>query len=94
MAWRRPGRKRTSGIRDAFRGKITVGYEYDFGASWQHEITLQRVLPLDPTATYPVCVAFQGESPEEYPDAYPGGRKRKPYSLGSVNARLAKLSGG
>ena len=81
-------------IRDAFRGKITVGYEYDFGASWQHEITLQRVLPLDPTATYPVCVAFQGESPEEYPDAYPGGRKRKPYSLGSVNARLAKLSGG
>ena len=81
-------------VRDAFRGKIKVGYEYDFGASWRHEITLQKVLPLDPTTTYPVCVAFQGESPEEYPDAYPGGRKRKPYSLGSVNARLAKLSGG
>ena len=48
---------------------------------------------LDPTATYPVCVAFQGESPEEYPDAYLGRRKRKPYSLGSVNARLAKLGG-
>ena len=80
-------------IRDAFRGKIKVGYEYDFGASWQHEITLQKVLPLDPAATYPVCVAFQGESPEEYPDAYSGGRKRKPYSLGDINARLAKLSG-
>ena len=78
-------------VRDAFRGKIKVGYEYDFGASWQHEITLQKVLPLDPTTTYPVCVAFQGESPEEYSDAYSGGRKRKPYSLGSVNARLAKL---
>jgi hypothetical protein len=51
------------------------------------------VLPLDPAATYPACVAFQGESPEEYPDEYLGGRKRKPYSLGSVNARLAKLSG-
>ena len=48
---------------------------------------------LDPAATYPVWVAFQGESPEEYPDAYPGGRKRKPYSLGSVNARLAELGG-
>ena len=80
-------------VRDAFPGKIKVGYEYDFGASWQHEITLQKVLPLDPTATYPVCVAFQCESPEEYPEAYSGGRKRKPYSLGSVNARLAKLSG-
>jgi hypothetical protein len=80
-------------VRDAFRGKITVGYEYDFGASWQHEITLQKVLPLDPSSTYPVCVAFQGESPEEYPDEYLGGRKRKPYSLGSVNARLAKLGG-
>ncbi len=80
-------------VRDAFRGKIKVGYEYDFGASWQHEITLQKVLPLDPAATYPVCVAFQGESPEEYPDAYLGGRKRKPYSLGSVDARLAELGG-
>ena len=80
-------------VRDAFRGKITVGYEYDFGASWQHEIALQKVLPLDPATTYPVCVAFQGESPEEYPDAHPGGRKRKPYSLGSVNARLGKLGG-
>jgi len=80
-------------VRDAFCGKIKVGYEYDFGASWQHEITLQKVLPLDPTTTYPMCVAFQGESPEEYPDAYVGGRTRKPYSLGTVNARLAKLSG-
>jgi hypothetical protein len=38
-------------------------------------------------------VAFQGESPEEYPDEYLGGRKRNQYSLGSVNARLAKLGG-
>jgi hypothetical protein len=80
-------------VRDACRGKIPVGYEYDFGASWRHEITLQKVLPLDPAATYPVCVAFQGESPEEYPAAPVGGRKRKPYSLRPVNARLAKLSG-
>ena len=60
-------------VRDAVCGKIKVDYEYDFGASWQHEITLQKVLPLDPATTYPVCVAFQGESPEEYPDAYSGG---------------------
>ena len=29
-----------------FRDKIKVGYEYDFGASWQHEITPQKILPL------------------------------------------------
>jgi hypothetical protein len=80
-------------LRDAFSGKVTAGYEYDFGASWQHEITQQKLLPLDPAATYPVCVAFQGESPEEYPDTNVGGRKRQPYSLRSVNARLAKLGG-
>jgi len=76
-------------VRDAFHGKVKVGYEYDFGASWQHEITLQKVLPLDPAATYPVCVAFGGESPEEYPGMDQG--RRKPYSLQAVNARLAKL---
>jgi hypothetical protein len=80
-------------VRDAFHGKGTVGYEYDFGASWQHEIRLQKALPLALTATYPACVAFQGESPEEYSAAPVGGRKRKQYSLGSVNARLAKLGG-
>jgi hypothetical protein len=53
---------------------------------------LRAAASMSPT-TYPVCVAFQGESPEEYPDANLGGRKRKPYSLGSVNARLAKLDG-
>jgi len=35
-------------VRGAFRGKIKVGYEYGFGASWQHEITLQKVLPWTP----------------------------------------------
>jgi hypothetical protein len=58
-----------------------------------HQEPAQFSRLLEPTATYPVCVAFQGESPEEYPDAHSGGRKRKPYSLESVNARLAKLSG-
>ena len=47
--------------------QITVGYGY-----WLRcrlggvEVTLPQVLPLDPTATYPVFVATsQGESPEE-----------------------------
>lgn len=55
-------------IRDAFADGRKVSYEYDLGASWMHEITLQKTLPLDPEVGYPVCVAFAGESPEEYDD--------------------------
>jgi Plasmid pRiA4b ORF-3-like protein len=82
-------------IRDIFRSKVQVkvGYEYDFGAGWEHEITLQKVLPLDAATPYPVCVSFEGESPEEYPAGDLDGRRRKrePYSLTAVNAALAGL---
>ena len=46
---------------------VKVGYEYDFGASWQHEITSQKAFMLNPDQLYPVCVAYQGDSPVEYP---------------------------
>jgi hypothetical protein len=45
-----------------------IDYVYDLGAEWKHEITLVKTLPLDPERTYPVCVAFAGENPVEYPD--------------------------
>jgi len=35
-------------VRDACRPGVKVGYEYDFGASWQHEITSQKAFMLDP----------------------------------------------
>jgi hypothetical protein len=55
-------------VRDAFGTERKISYEYDFGAEWTHEITVQKTVPLDPGATYPVCVSFSGESPEEYPE--------------------------
>jgi|SRR6266545_408512 len=30
-------------------------YTYDFGDSWEHSIVLEKRLPVDPNATYPVC---------------------------------------
>jgi hypothetical protein len=30
--------------------KAGFGYEYDFGDSWEHEITVQKILPPDPAA--------------------------------------------
>ena len=32
------------------RAKNTLGYEYDFGDSWEHRITVERIVPPDPAA--------------------------------------------
>jgi hypothetical protein len=32
------------------RAKDTLGYEYDFGDSWEHRITVEKILPPDPAA--------------------------------------------
>lgn len=32
------------------RAKATLGYEYDFGDSWEHQITVEKILPPDPAA--------------------------------------------
>ncbi len=79
-------------LRDATAGGAKIGYEYDFGASWMHEITLQKTVELDPDGIYPVCVAFKGDSPVEYqnPDE---PEEPEPFSLTEVNRRLAALRG-
>lgn len=56
-----------------------ISYTYDLGTCWEHDVTLEKRLPLDPEVTYPVCVAFAGDSPVEYP----------PVDIGEVNRRLA-----
>ena len=45
-------------------GKVL--YTYDLGACWEHEITLETMVPRDHSQQYPVCVAFRGDSPVEY----------------------------
>ncbi len=31
-------------------------YEYDFTDGWQHDVRLERILPLEPGRYYPVCI--------------------------------------
>jgi hypothetical protein len=78
-------------IAEALSGGRTIGYVYDLGACWEHEITLEKKLPLDPERTYPVCVAFAGDSPVEYPAEDYGDEhaKPEPFDLDEVNRRLA-----
>lgn len=40
-------------------------YEYDFGDGWQHKITLEAILSLDPNHKYPTCIAGENACPPE-----------------------------
>lgn len=68
----------------------TIAYTYDLGACWEHEITLEATVPRDHSRDYPVCVAFQGDSPVEY---WCEDEPEEPESFGlnEVNWRLAAL---
>jgi hypothetical protein len=43
----------------------TLRYTYDFGDDWEHDILLEKVLPVDPETTYPACTAGKGTCPPE-----------------------------
>ncbi len=79
-------------IRDVLTPGAKVGYTYDFGADWQHEITLERTLPRDPSQDYPVCVEWRGDSPVEYWDE-DDPEEPEPFNLAEVNRQLAALGG-
>ena len=40
-------------------------YTYDMGDSWEHNIVLEKQLPVDPSAKYPACVDGQLACPPE-----------------------------
>ncbi|MBF0496563.1 MAG: plasmid pRiA4b ORF-3 family protein [Deltaproteobacteria bacterium] len=40
-------------------------YEYDFGDDWEHQILVEKILPLEPGKYYPVCVAGKRACPLE-----------------------------
>jgi hypothetical protein len=40
-------------------------YEYDFRDQWQHEIRLEKRIPLDSKQTYPVCIGGARKVPPE-----------------------------
>ena len=40
-------------------------YEYDFGDLWQHEIRVEKKLPIAPKKIYPVCIGGARSTPPE-----------------------------
>ncbi|WP_423928670.1 plasmid pRiA4b ORF-3 family protein [Candidatus Palauibacter sp.] len=47
------------------REKEWFDYEYDFGDSWSHRITLQKILPRDPKQRLPACISGKRRCPPE-----------------------------
>jgi len=43
----------------------TLVYEYDFGDSWEHELKIEKVIPPESGARYPVCLAGERACPPE-----------------------------
>jgi hypothetical protein len=73
-----------------------IGYTYDLGACWEHEITLERLVPIDPSQATLRCIAHAGDPPLEYPileddDGNPIDDPvvTTPFQLDKVNATLA-----
>lgn len=89
-------------LRDVFAGSTKkIRYEYDFGASWWHEITCEKVCDREPGAVYPSCVAFASDSPVEYPFGGRTGGSRairfgrsEPSSCRNRSARAGRRGGG
>jgi Plasmid pRiA4b ORF-3-like protein len=40
-------------------------YEYDFGDSWEHELLVEKILPLEKGKCYPVCLTGKRACPPE-----------------------------
>jgi len=49
----------------ALREKARFVYEYDFGDSWEHEILVEKILPVEPGVHYPRCLAGKRAGPPE-----------------------------
>jgi hypothetical protein len=45
--------------------KDKVGYVYDFGDDWRHDLVVEAVLPAAPGVRYPRCTAAEGAPPDE-----------------------------
>jgi len=53
------------------RGTRAV-YEYDFGDGWEHDLVLEKVLPVDENVSYPVCLEGARACPPEDCGGVPG----------------------
>jgi Plasmid pRiA4b ORF-3-like protein len=74
------------------RAGATIEYVYDFGASWYHTITLEKIDRPETPPAHPVCLTGRGDAPVE--DWNPDGNQpdTTPFDRDRLNQRLAILA--
>ena len=67
-------------------------YEYDFTDGWQHEIRIEKELPIDPQKTYPVCIGgARAAPPEDCGGAWAFMALKQKYSMWYIADRLIEI---
>lgn len=49
-----------------------ANYTYDFGDNWEHEVTLEKILPREENKNYPLCIDGERACPPEDCGSIPG----------------------
>lgn len=52
-------------LADVARVRTRIGYEYDFGDGWEHELVVEARAVAEDGRTYPACIAGEGACPPE-----------------------------
>ncbi|WP_405879961.1 plasmid pRiA4b ORF-3 family protein [Streptomyces sp. NBC_01136] len=81
-------------VADAFPRKGSImGYTYDLGDCWRHEITYQKTLAGGPNTAHPVCTAGHGDSPIEdsLPENEDGTYPTAPFAIDDINECLIRV---
>lgn len=75
-----------------FREKGRFLYEYDFGDLWQHEIRVEKKLPIDPKKIYPVCIGgARSTPPEDCGGPWAFMELRQQYSFYNIAERMLEI---
>lgn len=79
--------------------KATLGYVYDFGDDWRHDLVVEAITPATPGVRYPRCLAARGVPPEEdsggiaaYNSRPPGTAPGPELTADSLTRQLAGLA--
>ena len=84
----------------AGEARATVGYVYDFGDEWRHDLVVEAIVPAVPGVRYPRCLASRGVPPQENSggiaafNSRPPGTEPGPVDTAeSLTSQLAGLAG-